>query len=159
MLANLSVRSLDEAIEAIADSAGMIYTRYADDLFLSSEDKDFTRKDASALIAKVYIELRKHGFSPNTSKTSLSSPGSRKVVLGLLVDGNRPRLRREFKASLRLHLYYCKRDVAAHAKARKFAAIAGLRNHLQGLLSYAGQIEPDYAERMRKEFAAIAWPI
>jgi len=159
MLANLSVRAMDERFQTLAESEGLIYTRYADDLFFSTIGLKYTRKDAGVLITKIYRELRTHGFSPNTSKTTVSPPGARKLVVGLAVDGDRPRLRREFKQYLRLHLHHCKRDVAAHAKARKFTAIAGLQNYLQGLLSYAKQIEPEYAERMQKEFDAINWPI
>jgi hypothetical protein len=159
MLANLSVRAMDERFQSLAVSEGLIYTRYADDLFFSNTGLKYTRTDAGVLITKIYRELRAHGFSPNTSKTTVSPPGARKLVVGLAVDGDRPRLRREFKQSLRLHLHHCKRDVAAHAKARKFTAIAGLQNYLQGLLSYAKQIEPEYAQRMQKEFEAIDWPI
>jgi RNA-directed DNA polymerase len=159
MLANLCVISLDGAIEVLAEQEGLTYTRYADDLFFSTQDKSFTRASASSFITKMYIELRKHGFSPNSSKTSVSSPGGRKLVLGLLVDGDRPRLSRDFKSALRCHLHYCKLDAAAHAQKRKFAAIAGLRNHLRGLLAYAGQIEPTYASRMQKLFDEIKWPI
>jgi RNA-directed DNA polymerase len=78
---------------------------------------------------------------------------------GLSVDGDKPRLRRDFKQSLRLHLYHCKRDLAGHAARRKFAAIAGLENYLRGLLAYARQIEPDYADRMQKQFESVDWPI
>jgi retron-type reverse transcriptase len=159
MLANLSVRAMDERFQTLAESEGLIYTRYADDLFFSTIGLKYTRENAGVLITKIYRELRAHGFSPNTSKTTVSPPGARKLVVGLAVDGDRPRLRREFKQSVRLHLHHCKRDVAAHAKARKFTAIAGLQNYLQGLLSYAKQIEPEYAERMQKELGAINWPI
>jgi hypothetical protein len=44
---------------------------------------------------------------PSTSpSTPLRGPGTRRVVLGMLVDGPSPRLPREFKNMLRLHLHY-----------------------------------------------------
>jgi RNA-directed DNA polymerase len=159
MLANLSVKLLDERLQGLAETGGLNYTRYADDMFLSTTSQHYSRKDAALLITNIYRELRTNGFSPNTSKTSVSPPGSRKLVLGLSVDEDQPRLRRDFKQSLRLHLYHCKRDLGGHAARRKFAAIAGLENYLVGLLAYARQIEPDYADRMQKEFASIDWPI
>jgi hypothetical protein len=156
---NLSVRALDEQLQTLAESGDLIYTRYADDLFFSTTQLKYSRQDAGVLITKIYRELRTHGFSPNTSKTTVSPPGARKLVVGLAVDGDRPRLRRDFKQSLRMHLHYCNRDVASHATRRKFATIAGLQNYLRGLLSYAKQIEPEYGERMQEEFNAIQWPI
>jgi RNA-directed DNA polymerase len=159
MLANLSVCAMDERFLTIAETESLTYTRYADDLFFSTTASKYTRKEAGALITKIYGVLRAHGFSPNTSKTSVSPPGARKLVVGLTVDGEHPRLRREFKQGLRMHLHHCKRDVATHADRRKFAAIAGLQNHLRGLLSYAKQIEPEYGVRMIEEFNEIDWPI
>lgn len=159
MLANFAVKSMDDRLQSLAETSTVTYTRYADDLFFSTTNSSFTRKDAGALIVAIYRELRVEGFSPNTSKTSVSPPGARKVVLGLSVDGDVPRLSRVFKQTLRLHIYHCRRDVAAHASARKFSAIAGLENHLRGLLSYARQIEPDYAEKMQQQFDLIDWPI
>jgi RNA-directed DNA polymerase len=82
MLANLSVRALDEQLQALAESGGLIYTRYADDLFFSTTELKYTRQDAGILITKIYGELRTHGFSPNTSKTTVSPPGARKLVVG-----------------------------------------------------------------------------
>jgi hypothetical protein len=159
MLANLAVKSMDDRLQTLAETSAVTYTRYADDLFFSTINPAYTRKDARALIVAIYRELRVEGFSPNTSKTSVSPPGARKIVLGLSVDGDMARLSRAFKQTLRLHIYHCKRNVAEHASARKFSAIAGLENHLRGLLAYAHQIEPDYAAKMQQQFDLIVWPI
>jgi RNA-directed DNA polymerase len=161
MLANLAVRALDEAVTAIADRRGLIYTRYADDLTLSTRDPAFTRKLASKAIGEIYAVMGRVGLSPNVTKTRVAPPGARKVVLGLLVDGQTPRLTRDFKASLRQHLYYLRRKEfgpARHALRRRFVAISGLRHHIRGLIAFAGQIEPEYGRRCLREFAEIDWP-
>jgi RNA-directed DNA polymerase len=106
--------------------------------------------------------IGRHGLSPNFTKTQVVPPGARKVVLGLLVDKAVPRLTREFKANLRMHLHFLLRpDVGAakHAHARGFAAVAGLRNHLRGLVAYAAQIEPEYASAVRSGLSAVQWPV
>jgi len=162
MLANLACIELDERLTEIADSIGLQYTRYADDMTFSTSDRSFTRENAGAVIGSVYQALACHGLMPNRSKTSVIPPGARKVVLGLLVDGSEPRLQREFKALLRQHIYYLLREDVGpvkHARARGFTSVVGLRNHLQGLLSFAGQIEPDYAVRQWAMFNRIHWPI
>ncbi|MBI4968119.1 MAG: RNA-directed DNA polymerase [Rhodospirillales bacterium] len=153
MLANLAVLAFDGEVNEIANKHGLIYTRYADDIALSTTDKTFSRTVAAKVIGEVYAAMGRYGLSPNVTKTRVSSPASRKVVLGLLVDGNAPRLTREFKANLRRHLHYLGRpDVgpAKHAAARGFAAIAGLRHHVEGLVAFARQIEPEYGERSAK---------
>jgi hypothetical protein len=106
MIANLSVRSLDERIAALSEPLGMTYTRYADDLCLSTQNRNFTRAAARQLIGRIYEAMSFCGLSPNLTKTHVLPPGARKVVLGLLVNGKTPRLTREFRAKLRMHLYY-----------------------------------------------------
>jgi retron-type reverse transcriptase len=162
MLANLAVRDFDADVTGIARQEGLIYTRYADDLTFSTRDPGLDRKRASTIIGQIYAAMGRSGLSPNVTKTRVSSPGSRKIVLGLLVDGTRPRLTRDFKANMRQHLHYLLRnDVgpSRHARARGFASIAGLKHHVQGLAAFARQVEPDYGQRCRAAIKAVNWPI
>lgn len=161
MLANIAMRAADAEFDSLARSAGMVYTRYADDLVFSTSDKKFTRNLASGLVGSVYRILGKYGFSPNVAKTEIIPPRARKVVLGLLVDDLAPRLPREFKEKMRMHLYYLKRDdigPVQHAKTRGFIAVASLRNVLYGLAAFATQIEPTYGVSLRRDLDGIAWP-
>jgi len=161
MLANIAMQAADTEFDALASSAGMVYTRYADDLVFSTRDKNFTRDIAPGLVGSVYRILGKYGFSPNVAKTEIIPPRARKIVLGLLVDSMEPRLPREFKEKMRMHLYYLKRDdigPVRHAKKRGFIAVAGLRNVLYGLAAFATQIEPTFGSSIRRDLDEIAWP-
>ncbi|MES2046120.1 MAG: reverse transcriptase family protein [Pseudomonadota bacterium] len=161
MLANLAMRSFDTELDAIADRHGLRYTRYADDLTFSSKG-EFTREQAGHIVGLAYESMGRVGLSPNATKARITPPGSRKIVLGLLVDGKEPRLPREFKENMRRHLYYLTREGVgpiAHARVRGFASTIGLRHHLEGLLSFAKQIEPDYAARCREIFGSVGWPL
>jgi RNA-directed DNA polymerase len=162
MLANLAVAALDGELTAIAAEFGLNYTRYADDLTFSTRQSEFGRTRAGEFIRRAYKVLGRHGLSPNIAKTQVVPPGARKVVLGLLVDQNAPRLTREFKANMRMHLHFLLRsDVgpAKHAQARGFSAVAGLRHHVRGLTTYAAQIEPDYASHLASELTRVQWPV
>lgn len=159
MLANLSVVPLDKLVQNIADKYGLTYTRYADDLALSSTDKNFTRRQTKAVIGETYRALRKFGFDPNLAKTVVSPPASRKILLGLLVDGPKPRLSRDFKSNLRKHLHYLgKYGPAEHATRQQSGSIFAVKSHVKGLISHASQIEPDYAIDRYCEFNAVNWP-
>ncbi len=162
MLANLAVREFDGEMALMARRYRMTYTRYADDIALSTSDPAFTRSLASDVVLSAYAVMGSHGLSPNTTKTNVVSPGARKLVLGLLVDCDRPRLTREFKDSLRMHLHYCLRpDVgpALHAEKRYFASVIGLHRHLSGLVAFASQIEPEYGTLLSERMKEIAWPL
>ena len=160
MLSNLSVAAFDDDVDAIATEHGLRYSRYADDVSLSTPRSSFSRAQAVQVIRKVYKAMVQHGLSPNRGKTQIRPPGSRKVVLGLLVDGPKPRLTRKFKSRLRMHLYYLNRsDIgpAGHAENRGFDSIIGLLAHVRGLIAHAQLVEPEYADARLAEFNKIVW--
>jgi len=83
------------------------------------------------------------------------------LALGLLLDGGSPKLPRDFKANLRQHLYYLENPAigpVGHARERGFASVTGLRNHLQGLMSFALQIEPEYGNQVKARLTTVDWP-
>jgi len=161
MLANLVCRTLDDRLSALADEHSVRYTRYADDMTFSTDKVDFGRERAGVLIKLVYQQLTRQALSPNTAKTTVVPPGARKLVLGLSVEEDAPRLTRQFKDLLRQHIHYLLRDDVGptkHAAARKFASTTGLRHHLEGLLAFAAQIEPSWAATQRSRFNTVSWP-
>lgn len=162
MLANMAMLSLDEELSRWAHKHQLTYSRYADDLTFSTTDATFSRATATDFIKGVYATIVRFGLSPNAAKTQVVPPRARKVVLGLLVDGDEPRLTRNFKARLRMHLHYLTHTAvgpARHAQKRGFTAVAGLRNHVEGLIAYAKQIEPAYGAQLESNFASVIWPI
>lgn len=162
MLANLVMREADGLLTELAQRHGLTYTRYADDLTFSTSEKGFDRANARRAIWEVYGVLRRFGLSPNLSKTAIIPPRSRKIVLGLQVDQQTPRLTRAFKMKMRMHLHYLERaDVGPvkHAERRGFSAVAGMRNHLMGLAAYAMQIEPAYGLDIKTRLEKLEWPL
>ena len=161
MLANIAMFQADTAIAREASDFGLVYTRYADDLTFSTSDIEFSREKAKEFVLNIYKTISKFGFSPNLSKTKIVPPRARKLVLGLLVDSPTPRLTRDFKASIRMHIYFLRDPNIGpirHARAREFSAVTGLRNYLFGLAAFAAQIEPVYGEKIRQDLESVDWP-
>jgi RNA-directed DNA polymerase len=159
MLSNLVMAKFDAAAEAIALSEGCVYTRYSDDLSISSDASDFGRSRAENVVRELFALMRGSGFEPNPEKTVIAPPGARKIVLGLLVDSDRPRLRREFKSRLEAHVHgLVKFGPVQHARQRDFKSIFGMKRHLYGLLTYAEQIDSAFAEPLRKKLDSVVWP-
>ena len=159
MLANLSVRKLDERLEALANAHGWIYTRYADDLAFSIKEKS-SRGRAMALATLAERELSSCGLRANRQKTTVVPPGSRKILLGLLVDRDRPRLARAFRNNIETHLYALTHPMigpAAHRNARGFASTIGMRRHVEGLIAFAHQVDQTYAGQLYANFNRIDW--
>jgi hypothetical protein len=162
MLANLAMREADILLTELAERLGLTYTRYADDLTLSTTDVTFDRGQARRTVNEAYRILQRFGLNPNLAKTTIASPRSRKIVLGLQVHQETPRLTREFRMKIRMHLHYLEREDVGplkHAERRGFSAVAGMRNHLMGLAAYAIQIEPDYGREVKARLEAVEWPV
>jgi len=153
------MKSFDKAMRELATEWGFIYSRYADDITISTANS-LTREICQIIIKEVYGLLKTVGLSPNLSKTRVVPPGSRKIVLGLLVDGPKPRLPRDFRMRLRQHLHFLEKHdgPAQHAAKRGFVSVSGLRHHLEGLAAFATQIEPEFGEGIRKRLKQLPWP-
>lgn len=157
MLANLAMLDIDTKLQKLADHHKLTYTRYSDDITFSAQH-NIDRNLAANVIQETSKILKKQGLFPNQSKTTIIHPGARKIVLGLLVDGNQIRLTRDFRDRLRQHLYYLeKRGIAAHVEARGFDSAGGLYRHLRGLIDYANMVDPYYAERQLSRLSSLPW--
>jgi RNA-directed DNA polymerase len=159
MLANLTMRTLDRRLSLLAQREGWTYTRYADDLAFSKTDKS-SRIEAMCLSRRVVHELELAGLAYHREKTSIAPPGARKVLLGVLVDSDRPRLTRAFRNNVETHLFALtntKVGAAAHRQKRGFASTVGMRRHIEGLIAFAHQVNPRYAAKLYAQFNTVDW--
>ncbi|WP_256387991.1 reverse transcriptase family protein [Pseudonocardia sp. N23] len=149
-LANLVAADLDERLLSLATEYRLVYTRYADDLFFSSSG-DFDRAVAVRLIREIGDLVAVSGFEIHRKKTRVLTPGSRKQILGLLVDDLAgPRLTRRTRAQIEAHLRGVETfGVVAHREHRRFDSTWGFVAHVWGLLAFAASIEPDWARPAR----------
>jgi hypothetical protein len=162
LLANLVAFDLDCELSEVAARRGMVYTRYADDIVFSSSSDDWARAKALALLKEGHDVLRAHGFEPNQAKATISGPGARKVVLGLSVSGEEPRLTRKFKNRLRAHIHYLKKFHSAGEPPFKrlgFDSSLGLQRHVFGLAYYAIGIERAWGKARLDELKALPWSV
>jgi RNA-directed DNA polymerase len=160
MLANLVVRKLDERLDSLASARGWIYTRYADDLAFSTKGP-CRRGHVMALASLAERELSAFGLIANRQKTTILAPGSRKILLGVLVDRGSPHLTREFRNNIETHLYaltHPKIGPIAHRNRRGFVSTIGMKHHVEGLIAFAHQIDPTYASCLYATFNRTDWP-
>ncbi|WP_406731782.1 reverse transcriptase family protein [Streptomyces sp. NBC_01794] len=162
VLANLAVRPMDDRLTHIAARHGLVYTRYSDDMVFSGGTAPFSRSAAVALLRELSHTVQGYGFTVNARKTRIVPPGARRVVLGLLVDGDVLRLTPDFKSRVLGHLYGIEKfGLRAHQQHRDFASLAGMVNHIDGLIAYALGAEAEWArpvrERWRAALSAQGW--
>jgi hypothetical protein len=161
LLSNLVMKPIDEWLWAYARRHRLRYTRYSDDMhFSSTSTSAVTREVTDALVADVRNVLDAFGFRLNDRKTRVLRPGSRRQVLGLLVDGPTPRLPKEMRRRIDMNL----RGVREHGLVRH-AAHLGMADamsayqYISGLISYASGVEPAWAAIRHGEWAAQPVPL
>jgi RNA-directed DNA polymerase len=159
MLANLAVRKLDIGLQALAGDSDWTYTRYADDLAFSCHGS-CDRRQAAIFVRAVKLELRRFGLNCNHSKTTITPPGARKILLGLLVDREVPKLTRSFRNNIETHLFAleCPRiGAVAHQNRRGFSSAIGMMRHLCGLVAFAHMVDALYASELYRRLNAVNW--
>lgn len=145
LLANHAAAALDRSLRALAARNHLKYTRYSDDLTFSSTG-EFNRHKTRNFIRYARSETASNGFSLNEKKIRVVPPGSRLIVLGLLVDSDRVRLSRDFKKTLSWHVYGSSRfGLEKYSSSQGFPTIDDYLVHVHGLLAHAAHIDPSWA--------------
>lgn len=132
-LANLICRSLDYRIAGYCNKREIIYTRYADDLTFSCDNRD-TLKGIYSTIRRI---LKQEGYQINSRKTQFLSPKCRKRVLGVTVNDGYLKAPKEWKRQVRAMIHH--------------AAATGDHSQdeiIQGYLAYFKSIEPNYGDKL-----------
>ena len=151
-LANLCSFRLDLRLTALADDAGVHYTRYADDLAFSG-DRSLARGIESFKRAVTTI-VASEGYTINTRKTRLMLHSQRQQLTGVVVNA-RPNIRRDDYDELKAVLHNCARHGPASQNRDK---LPHFRAHLAGRIAHVSQLNPARGARLAASFAAISWP-
>jgi RNA-directed DNA polymerase len=150
-LSNLAAFSLDRRLAALAKAHGAAMTRYADDLAFSG-DRAFER-GLRFLRAQVDAIAQDEGFRINQGKTRVMPRSRRQVLCGLVVN-DRANLPRAGADNLRATLFNAIRFGPDSQNRNGHPAF---RAHLQGLVAWAGSVNPVRGRRLWALFDRIRW--
>lgn len=104
VLSNIYCHKLDLELLKFSKENKLIYTRYADDLTFSSNEKIYS-KNIIKLISQI---VRKYNLEINTKKTKIYKKSYRQEVTGLVVN-EKVNLKREFRYNLKALLHNWKK--------------------------------------------------
>lgn len=154
-LSNLVMRDVDAVVTHLAESLGLRYTRYSDDMYFSSR-RLVRHEKADRLVVGVKKALTPLGMRLNAKKTYVARPGARRSVLSILVDGPTPRLTREYKRRITKHVRGAASfGIEQHRRHQEFKGLAELDAHVTGLLSFAHMVEPGWAEKQLADWKRL----
>jgi hypothetical protein len=150
-LANLCAFRLDLRLDGLARVLDARYTRYADDIVLSGEGHlAAARQRIEAWVGRIAIE---EGFTLNHRKTRCLQAGRRQSVCGVVVNQHSNLARPEFDR-LKAILHRCVTDGPT---AQNREGHAHWREHLQGRVAWAAQLNPAKALRLQRLLGQIDW--
>ncbi|NCB51157.1 MAG: RNA-directed DNA polymerase [Clostridia bacterium] len=134
ILTNLIGNILDIRLLKLAKQYKLDYTRYADDLTFSTNNRDFLA-NYPTFIKELSIEIESSGFRINHQKTRLQYRDSKQVVTGLIVNQKINVDKCYYKVTRAMaHSLYSKGGLTINGKE-------GTINQLEGRFSFIDQIE------------------
>ena len=151
-LANICFYHVDCRLLALANSAGAVYTRYADDLAFSGGEA--FERGAERFGLHVAAILLEEGFSVHHRKTRLMRQGVRQHLAGLVTNQRTNVVRRDFDR-LKAVLTNC---VRFGPDSQNRDGRPRFRSHIEGRVSFVEMINPNKGERLRAIFEKIRWP-
>jgi hypothetical protein len=166
IISNMVVKSMDEEFINLCGK-DCIYTRYADDLYFSSNIGLPSLENITAVVLK-------HGFVLNPHKTKYMPRGVKQYVTGLTVfDHIKPRITKKIKRNLRLELHYLVMyGLRSHAlkklghtmteyeafnniKSEVDAEVKSIDNRITGWLRFINSVESSIAQRLLKQYEKV----
>lgn len=134
-IANLVCYHMDVRINGYCSRKDIVYTRYADDLTFSSNNRTLLNKVEKFI---KYI-VADEGFKINDKKTRYLSNDVKKTVTGITVNDDSIHVDKKFKKDLRAQIY-------------RSIKLKDYRNNSQilGKIAYVNSIEEDYRDKIFK---------
>ncbi|MDX3313701.1 reverse transcriptase family protein [Streptomyces sp. ME08-AFT2] len=147
LLSNLAFLGTDRSLAQYAQSEGLSFTRYVDDLTFSGDVTDRHSVD----IAQILDDA---GWSVNTRKTAFMRRGGPQYVTGLYVgESDGPRIPRQLKRKMRwISHVISKFGYYTYMSEFGGAAEVMLRRRLLGWACYIAAVEPDVGYPLLREF-------
>ncbi|MFU1517116.1 retron St85 family RNA-directed DNA polymerase [Vreelandella alkaliphila] len=143
LVSNFVMHHFDVEMLKICEANKITYSRYADDLIFSTNVKDSLFK-MPAVVEKKLRQTTNGLISINKEKTVFSSKGHNRHITGITLNNeNKLSLGRDRKRLISSMIHKFKLNELSEEKVLE----------LQGLLSFAKFIEPEFNERMLKKYS------
>ncbi|HFJ9403501.1 retron St85 family RNA-directed DNA polymerase [Bacillus sp. (in: firmicutes)] len=140
-ISNLICYKLDKRLKGLCAKRDILYTRYADDLTFSCDNKE-TLKKVRNIIEDI---IKNEGFEINYLKTRFLSPSSHKKITGITVNDNRIRASKKLKRTVRsmIHHAFVSADYSS-------------KDRIRGYVSFIDSIEEGYKDKVCKYIDKLA---
>ncbi|AWB34723.1 reverse transcriptase family protein [Orrella marina] len=155
ILSNACLLGFDERLASISRERQWIYTRYADDIIISADDRSAIEAASDVIKSCLSTELGDE-FALNSSKSKFTTIGRKVKLLGLVILPNGTiAIDRDVRNRVESWLHFYVSDRSRLAKIFEEERSEGMEEGLQrlsGLISYVYATDPRYLEKLRAKF-------
>ena len=148
-ISNYIMKKYDVNIKLFCKKNNLIYTRYSDDIIISS----FKNIDKGYITENIKTIFKKENspFSLNSSKTKVLTKKHKIKILGLTINNNTISVDRKVKDEIEIGIHYFMKDRSKFMDYFNSNEVSA-RRELAGNISYAINIEPDYLQKLVKKY-------
>lgn len=150
VISNLVCLKLDKRLSKLAETNQFTYTRYADDITISGDEKI---RHSLPLIYKI---IKEENFIINENKTRYQYSHQRQEVTGLIVN-KKVSITKKIKRELDNAIYYCKKYSVVEHMTRINCSRSFYKEHLYGIAYFIKMINKKDGEDYLKKLNEIKW--
>lgn len=162
-ISNIVCRRMDKRFARLGEKMGFDYSRYADDLTISSNNKKLTK-----MIPFFKEIMRDEGFEVKEAKMRILRNSGRQKVTGIVVNKKRNIERKEIK-KLRAVIHNCKhkdirQEAITWAKREKklddpYAyTLREFKSSLLGKINFVKSVNPEMGGKLFQQVTALQFP-
>lgn len=160
-ISNIISTRMDKRFARLGEKMGFKYSRYADDITVSSNKKNTTRM--IPFFKEIMVE---EGFEVNEAKMRILRGGGRQKITGIVVN-KKPNIAREEVKKLRAVIYNCrhkdiKQEVIKWAKKEKHLnnlyafTLSEFKSSLLGRINFVKMVNPETGKRLLEQFETLS---
>jgi len=150
-ISNTCLFSFDNELEVFCIDQGITYTRYSDDIILSSNDKDILAPARDFVVNKLKL-LYGERIEINHKKTKFTHKGGKIKLLGLVIlPSGKVSVDMKMKSHLEILLHFYINDREKYADYLK-NNYDGDPAKISGQLNYINAIDNSYLDKLRKKY-------
>ena len=149
LLADQVLCPIDRRIDAACKQAGLIYTRFVDDITISGP-YDLGKSGFARLVEHI---LNEHGFVANPEKHEYGNRNDGYCITGIRIRRGRVDVAKDYAVELERKLD----DAASLSRADEFVGPYLTYNQLRGKTQFVCWVNPARRFRLRRKLSSINW--
>ena len=155
-ITNLSFKILDYRLSGLAKKNNCVYSRYADDLSFTWEDRH-GQKYINIFIHTVKNILKSGGFYLNSKKTKIIGTGGKMDIVGYVINSGKPTICNDYIQSVRTEIMKLKGDVLNRSISSKIVFDKKVQK-IRGKINYIFSGSPNKTEKLNQLISSINAP-